>query len=126
MLSLPQQLLLLGLRPDGSLWEDPRLLLLLIVHLLQVGHIPELDPVIMADTRHNLSCGVDIQSLYRKLVLMVTNYSEKSVRVKMNSSNITILAASDDHIVSDWNQSIDTIRMSWELVRVQPILVLAE
>ena len=43
----------------------------------------------------------------------------------MNSSNIAIFTASYHNIVSDRYQGIHTVRMAWELVRVQSILVLA-
>lgn len=43
----------------------------------------------------------------------------------MHSSDIHILAPCDDHIVSDGDQSVHAVRVPWELVRVQPVLVLA-
>ena len=48
------------------------------------------------------------------------------MRVKMNSPNIAILTPSDHHIVSDGDQGIHTVRVPGELVRVEPVLVLAE
>ena len=44
VLSFPQLLLLLRLGPYSCLGEDAGLLLLVVVHLLQVGHVPELHP----------------------------------------------------------------------------------
>ena len=49
------------------------------------------------------------------------------MRVKINSPNIAIiLTPSDHHIVSDGDQGIHTVRVPGELVRVEPVLVLAE
>ena len=44
----------------------------------------------------------------------------------MNSPNISILAPSDDHVVSDGDHGVHTVRMTGKLVRVEPVLVLAE
>ena len=48
------------------------------------------------------------------------------MRVKINSPNIAILTPSDHHIVSDGDQGIHTVRVPGELVRGEPVLVLAE
>lgn len=44
MFSFSKKILLLRLGPYSSLRQDSRLLLLVVVHLLQVGYIPELHP----------------------------------------------------------------------------------
>ena len=41
------QLLLLGLRPEGSLGQNTRLLGLVVIHLLEVANIPKFDPRII-------------------------------------------------------------------------------
>jgi hypothetical protein len=42
----------------------------------------------------------------------------------MNSPNTTIFAPSDDHVVSDGDQGVHTVRMPGKLVRVEAVLVL--
>ena len=43
----------------------------------------------------------------------------------MDSPDISVFTASHHHVVGDGNDTVDSIRMSGELVAVQSILVLA-
>ena len=56
---------------------------------------------------------------------MVTHHAEKPVRVEMDSPDVAVFTASHHHVVGDRNDTVDSIRMSGELVAVQTILVLA-
>ena len=40
----------------------------------------------------------------------------------MDSPDIAVFAAGDDNIVRDWHQAVHCVRVSRELVTVQPIL----
>ena len=51
MFSFSKKILLLRLGPYSSLRQDSRLLLLVEVHLLQVGYIPELHPDMICDKK---------------------------------------------------------------------------
>ena len=44
----------------------------------------------------------------------------------MDSPDISVFTASHHHVVGDGNDTVDTIRMAGELVRVEPVLVLTE
>jgi len=79
----------------------------------------------MTDTSNYLPRSVHVKPFNWELILMMSDHSKKPVWVQMNSSNIAIFTASYHNIVSDRYQGIHTVRMAWELVRVQSILVLA-
>ena len=79
----------------------------------------------MTDTGHHLARAADIHPLHWQLLIMVTHNSQEPVRVEVSSSDVTILTPSDDNIVSDTDHCVDTIRVSWPLVAVQTVLVLA-
>ena len=126
MLCLSHLLLLLALVLDSVLGKNPGLFGLVVVHLLQVGHIPELDSVIMADAGNDLPAAAHIHPLHRQLLLMVTHDTKKAVRIQVDSSDVAILASSHHNVVSDAQHAVDAVWMAWELITVQPILVLTK
>ena len=79
----------------------------------------------MTNTGNDLSRCVDIQSLHGELLFMMTHHAKKPVRVEMDSPDVTVFTASHYHVVGDGNDTVDSIRMSRELVAVQSVLVLA-
>ena len=72
----------------------------------------------MTNAGNDLSRGVDVQSLDRKLLFMVAHHTKKSVRVEVDSPDISVFTASHHHVVGDGNDTVDTIRMPGELVAV--------
>ena len=72
----------------------------------------------MTNTRNDLSRGVDVQPLDRELLFMVPHHTEEPVRVEMDGPDVAVFTASHHHVVSDGNDTVDTIRMSGELVAV--------
>ena len=79
----------------------------------------------MTNTGNDLSRGVDVQPLYWELLFMMTHNAEEPVRVEMDSPDVAVFTASHHHVVGDRNDTVDSIRMSGELVAVQSVLVLA-
>ena len=79
----------------------------------------------MTNTGNDLPRGVDIQPLHRELLFMMPHHSEKPVRVEMDGPDVSVFTASHHHVVGDGNDTVDTVRMSGELVAVQSVLVLA-
>ena len=79
----------------------------------------------MTNAGDDLPGGVDIQSLHWELLFMVAHHTEKPVRVEMDSPDVSVFTASHHHVVGDGNDTVDTVRMSGELVAVQSVLVLA-
>ena len=72
----------------------------------------------MTNTGNDLSRGVDIQPLHWELLFMVPHHTEEPVRVEMDGPDVAVFTASHHHVVSDGNDTVDTIRMSGELVAV--------
>ena len=72
----------------------------------------------MTNTGNDLSRGVDVQSLHWELLFMVSHHTEKPVRVEMDSPDVAVFTASHHHVVGDRNDTVDSIRMSRELVAV--------
>ena len=56
---------------------------------------------------------------------MMTDHAKKPVSVEIDTEIDAVFTASHHHVVGDRNDTVDTIRMSGELVAVQSVLVLA-
>ena len=78
----------------------------------------------MTNTGNDLSRGVDVQSLHWELLFMVTHHAQKPVRVEMDSPDVTVFTARHHHVVGDGDDTVDSVRMTRELVAVQSVLVL--
>ena len=56
----------------------------------------------------------------------MTHHAQEPVWVEVDSPDVAVLTASHHHVVRDGDDAVDPVRMSWELVRVEAVLPLAE
>ena len=123
MFILSHQLLPQILLSSHMLGQGAGLLSLVVVHLLKIFHIPELDLVVVAGAGDYFSRAAHVHPLDGHLLLMVPHHPQEPVRIQVDSSDVAVLAASDDHVVCDADHGVDTVRVPGELVTVQTILV---
>ena len=78
----------------------------------------------MADAGNHLPRSTDVHLLDRELTLVVAHHAQEPVGVEVHRPHVPVLAARHHHVVRHAQDGVHGVRVTRELVTVQPVLVL--
>ena len=81
-----------------SLLVKERFSRLVVLHVLEVGDVPELDLGVVRDGGHEVAGGADVEALDR-VSAVVADGAEEAVRVEVDGADGAVLARRDQHVL---------------------------